>query len=100
MKKAIWLLPLVLLFACGPSTTSLPSADAVTEADTAVTNTNETAETTDDAPASENAAVGATNLENFSPAGTVTEAAVIREQDWHKGAVDPAVVIIEYGDFQ
>jgi len=98
MKKALWLLVLALLFACGPSTTDTQPAD--TEADSAVTDTNETAQTTDEATTSNNAVVAAANLDNFSPAGTVAEAAVVREQDWRKGAVDPAVVIIEYGDFQ
>ena len=98
MKKAIWLLLLTLLLACGPSTTNTQPADTDTEEETAVSNL----ETNDETGQSEGgtSAVAATNLEDFSPAGTVPEAAVIREQDWRKGAVDPAVVIIEYGDFQ
>lgn len=100
MKKAIWLLLLVLLLACGPSTTGLPPADINTEEETAVTNTEETAETNGETPESDNSAAEATNLDDFSPAGSVEEAAVVREQDWHKGAADPAIVIIEYGDFQ
>lgn len=101
MKKALWLLLLLaLLLACGPSTTDSQPADANVEDETAVTNTEETADTNDEAPASESAAVAATNLDNFTPAADVAEAAVVREQDWRKGAADPAVVIIEYGDFQ
>ncbi len=99
MKKAIWLLPLALLFACGPSTTSLPPADTATEANTAVT-TEETADTNDEAGQSSDVVPAATNFDNFSPAQSVEEAAVVREQDWRKGAADPGVVIIEYGDFQ
>jgi hypothetical protein len=37
---------------------------------------------------------------DFSPSTTVTEAAEIRSQDWTKGAEDPRITIIEYGDFQ
>lgn len=96
MKKAIWLLLLTTLLACGPSTTDLRPADTDTEEAAA----NNAAETNDEVSASDNAAPAAANLDDFSPAGTVEEAAVIREQDWRKGAVDPAVVIIEYGDFQ
>jgi hypothetical protein len=36
----------------------------------------------------------------FSPAATVAEAAVIRPEDQVIGAEDPAVAIIEYGDYQ
>ena len=34
------------------------------------------------------------------PATTVQEASIVRERDWKKGAEDPLVSIIEYGDFQ
>lgn len=102
MRKAIWLLLLAALLACGPSTTNTQPADVDEEEETAVTNTEatteETAETNDEPTAS--SSVAATNLDDFSPAGTVEEAAVVREQDWRKGAAEPDVVIIEYGDFQ
>ncbi len=98
MKKAMWLMLLTLLLACGPSTTESLPAVTDTEEDTAAPSTeeivDETAETT------ESTNMAATNLDDFSPAGTVAEAAVVREQDWRKGAADPAVLIIEYGDFQ
>ena len=112
MKKAIWLLLLALLLACGPSTTDSQPADTDIEEVTPVTNTEvtteeiaeetieETAETDEEIGESDSPTVAVTSLDDFSPAGTVAEAAVIREQDWRKGAVDPAVVIIEYGDFQ
>jgi hypothetical protein len=102
MKKAVWLLLLAMLLACGPSTTNTQPAAVDEEEETAVTNTEEateeTAETNDEPTAS--SGVEATNLDDFSPAGTVEEAAVVREQDWRKGTADPDVVIIEYGDFQ
>jgi hypothetical protein len=104
MKKAIWLLLLALLLACGPSTTDSLPAVTGTEEDTAVTSTEETAEetaeTTETTETTESTNMAATNLDDFSPAGTVAEAAVVREQDWRKGAADPDVLIIEYGDFQ
>jgi hypothetical protein len=93
MKKAIWLLLLAALIACSPTTTATPSADTETEEDTAVSPTKETTE-------GQPLVLLPTNLDDFVPANTVEEAAVIREQDWQKGAVNPAVVIIEYGDFQ
>ena len=34
------------------------------------------------------------------PATNFEEAAVLRERDWFKGAEEPVVEIIEYGDFQ
>jgi hypothetical protein len=108
MKKAIWLLLLALLLACGPSTTDSQPADTDMEDVTPVTSTEvtteeiaeETAETNEEISENGSPTVAVTNLDDFSPAGTVAEAAVIREQDWRKGAADPAVVIIEYGDFQ
>jgi hypothetical protein len=36
----------------------------------------------------------------ITPAATAAEAGVVRERDWTKGAEDPMITIIEYGDFQ
>jgi hypothetical protein len=33
-------------------------------------------------------------------ANSPQEAGVVRDRDWSKGAEDPLVTIIEYGDFQ
>ena len=106
MKKAIWLLLLAGLLACGPTTANPQAADTDAEEDTAVSaeqSTDETAEETgqdNDEPASSPLVVAPPDLDGFAPASTVEEAAVIREQDWRKGAAEPVVVIIEYGDFQ
>ena len=60
-----------------------PVADAATEAEEATEKESETNESVAGFPA--------TNFE---------EAAVLRERDWFKGAEEPVVEIIEYGDFQ
>ena len=103
MKKMIWLLMLLgLLMACGPSTTELvppeTNVNVNVYVDTAAsTDTNtETSQTVEQPGAIPPAA----NLDDFVPASTAEEAAVTRTQDWRKGATDPLVVIIEYGDFQ
>jgi hypothetical protein len=99
MKKAIWLLLLTTLLACGSATTEVQPTEIDLEEDTAVPNTEVTAETNDNTE-SQPLVLLPDAVEDFSPAKSVAEAAVIREQDWSKGAVDPVVVIIEYGDFQ
>ena len=103
MKKAFWLLLLLGLIACGPSTADSQPADADVGEETAVSAAEQpTDETTEPAETSSTnqPLPGATNLDAFRPATTVGEAAVVREQDWKQGAADPLVVIIEYGDFQ
>lgn len=98
MKKVLWLLLLATFVACGPTTTELVPPDITDNVDTAVSPTDETAET--EAAADESSVPVATNQDDFVPASNITEASLIRVQDWQKGATDPLVVIIEYGDFQ
>lgn len=102
MKRAFWLLPLLLLLlACGPTTTNLPPADApVNTAVPAPTDSDEGEAETDVETAVESTAPPAAYTADFVPANTPEEAAQVRPQDWRKGSEDPAVVIIEYGDFQ
>ena len=109
MKKAFWLILLGLLLACGPSTadsqptTSDPGEETAVATDEPTADTEQTAAAenmADEADEGEIELPAATNLDSFVPATTVEEAAVIREQDWLRGAADPIVVIIEYGDFQ
>lgn len=104
MKKILWLLPLLLLLlACGPTTSGLPSPDATTGGNTAVsptTNSGETSQETAAESAAEVTIPQATDLANFVPVTSAEEAAQARPQDWRKGAAEPAVVIVEYGDFQ
>ena len=95
MKKVIWLLLLATLLACSPTTTETQPASTDEEEDNAVASvdTNDEAESEPSAPA-------AADLAAFTPANSVEEAAVVRAQDWQKGATDPIVVLIEYSDFQ
>ena len=106
MKRVIWLLPLLLLLlACGPTTSTFPSADApVNTAVSTPTDSDETGQETAVASAAESGTTSdappAVGLDEFVPMATVEEAAQVRPQDWRKGSTEPAVVIIEYGDFQ
>lgn len=101
MKKALWLLLLVSLIACGPSTADSQPADVDAGEETAVSAAEQPAdETTNIAETGDESLPAAANLGDFVPETSAEEAAVVREQDWRKGAVDPLVVIIEYGDFQ
>ena len=87
MKRTALLFSLLfslLLAACG-------AAEPILETETAVS-----PPTTDDQPAVQPADITA----DFAPAANVAEAAQIRDLDQTKGAEDPVVTIIEYGDFQ
>ncbi|MFQ5421781.1 MAG: hypothetical protein ACE5EY_15625 [Anaerolineae bacterium] len=92
MKKALLLFLLLILAACGSNSTSETAVIEPTATDTAEV---APAETTNETPAT---AVADTN--ELTPATTPEEASQIREQDHIVGATDPAVTIIEYGDFQ
>lgn len=88
MRK-ILLLPLLLLLAACAATSPPANPAAEAETDTLVT---EAVDTVDTAVNQERAPV----VTGATPA----EAALVREQDWSKGTAEPAVSIIEYGDFQ
>lgn len=79
------LMSLLLLVACGPAGT--PASPPMSEATTAV-------------PPQEGNNQPASQVAVFTPATTPEEAGIVRPQDWVKGASDPVVTIIEYGDFQ
>jgi len=85
MKRIAWLLPLLLfLAACGSGTADTFEPSGVAEPGQESTTTAPTA-----------AAPGATT------APTADDPTAVRERDWKQGnTVDPAVTIIEYGDFQ
>lgn len=99
MKKAIWLLLIVLLLGCGPSAVETQPAVSIDEEEHVPSN-NENNET-DEAESSLSVdTMLAADFDSFVPATGVEEAAVSRVQDWQLGATEPTVVIIEYGDFQ
>lgn len=60
------------------------------------------APTAQPAPVEEQATPEITEDTAVSAAGATTpeQAAVVRDTDWVKGAAEPVVSIIEYGDFQ
>ena len=117
MRKQLYslLFLLFLLIGCGPSGGE-PVADVQESAVTPAMSATATTEITvvpepTSVPATEPTAEPAADSEEtavsddgspaaFSPATTVAEAAVVREQDQVLGAADPLVTIIEYGDFQ
>lgn len=83
MRK-IWILPLLLMLAaCAAAAPVAPTAPAEESG----------------VESAEDTAVSASELLP-STATTPAQAAVIRDTDWVKGADEPAVSIIEYGDFQ
>lgn len=112
MKKLILLLLIgFLLAACGQAS-STEEPRAAEDEQPAIVAVPEPAETdsegynaeTDTAVAPENEAAADnndnSNTTEFNIATTVNQAAQLRETDWVKGAEDPLVTIIEYGDFQ
>lgn len=98
MKKVFVLLLMLFLAACGGAAPESPTAvsQAGDGPDAAPV------ETAVDSPAEPiTAAVeSAGEPALYDAATTVAEAAVLRPSDWVKGAAEPSVVIIEYGDFQ
>lgn len=95
MKRLLLMIvALFILTACASETLSpaVSTTTAPPEPETAVP----TKSTADD---SGETAVDAAAPSGF-PAKDAAEASIVRERDWKKGAEDPAVTIIEYGDFQ
>lgn len=104
MRKAFWLLFVALLLvACSAAETidqantadenAVAAPTAAVEEETQPADTETAGEGVEAAPDEAEAAGAETAI-------TPEEAGVIRERDWSKGAEDPAVTIIEYGDFQ
>lgn len=98
MKKILFFVFLIMLLAaCGSGTAELPTTKpqapaANPAADEATDSAKTEAEPAAEEPKSETDA-------SF-PAANVAGAAVVRERDWMKGAEEPIITIIEYGDFQ
>ncbi len=92
MRKLFLLFMLLVLVACAAPDETKTGEETVVDDAGAVSSDSSKAET-----ASRPAAVSA---DPISPAETAAEAGVIRDRDWTKGAADPLITIIEYGDFQ
>jgi hypothetical protein len=90
MRKLLLLPLLLLLVACG-GPTEPEIVDQPAEEDAKSTTVSEAA------PESQAEMVSA---DPITPAKTAAEAGAIRDRDWTKGAEDPLITIIEYGDFQ
>lgn len=104
MKRLLpLLLTLLLLAACGGTTAVDEPAESPTTAPdspTAVAE-SEAADEEKDPPAAEDVPLDGGELaQPIQPSTDPVVAGEIRARDWTKGADDPAVVIIEYGDFQ
>jgi hypothetical protein len=94
-KYVVLLLLMMLLVACGTSEVPEPTepANAENGAPTAVSESSTGEKSSSGAPP-------AVTGDAITAAETAAEASVLRDRDWTKGAEDPLVTIIEYGDFQ
>ena len=107
MKKVyviVWLVGLSLLAACGPATAR--ESGRTPEAADALANESATDLPATDLPATASAATAAATApaatagEEGPQAEVLAAASQVRQSDWTEGAEEPAVTIIEYGDFQ
>ena len=108
MKKILLLLLLLFAVACGgpeAPVTEATDSDEPEASATAVEDTDAEDAVVEDT-ATEDASAGAVSHpssptpDDFTPASTPAEAGEVRDFDHIKGATDPAVTIIEYGDYQ
>ncbi len=102
MKKIVLLWLVFLLAACGAAEAPERSTE-LSPTEPASQTTGEkppaTAVVDEEAPA-EASPVESSDADAFTIAKTPEEAGAVRARDWAKGAEEPAVTIIEYGDFQ
>ena len=101
MKKFLLLLVLLLAVACGgPEAPTTETTDAE-ESETAVSTTDTaTEDTPTDTTGLTSAPTSANVPADFIPASNPADASEVRNFDHIIGATDPAVTIIEYGDYQ
>ena len=90
MRKLLLIPLLLLLVACGAPATSVTSDQPA----------GEDAEPTTVSEAPPESQAEMVSGDSITPAKTAAEAGVIRDRDWTKGAEDPLITIVEYGDFQ
>lgn len=89
-KFVILIFMLILLTACGAPEAIEPVEDPLVENSDAPI---------DSEPVSKSE-VESVSSDAITPARTAAEAGILRDRDWTKGAEDPLITIIEYGDFQ
>ncbi len=116
-KHLIGLLLILLLTACGTSEpaptepesepissveeTTSESADLEADNDAATeTDDDEEAAAVEEEESEEDTAVTVVDGPTYEPSTTIPEAAELKATDHTKGAEDPIITIIEYGDFQ
>ncbi len=90
MRKLLLLPLLMLLVACGA-----PAAPVTLDQPA-----EEDAEPTAVSEAASESQAATVSADPITPAKTAAEAGAIRDRDWTKGADDPLITIVEYGDFQ
>jgi hypothetical protein len=106
MKRILWLLlPLLLLAACGGAPTLTPSGAAEPGAEVEPTAVAEATVAAPDTAADEatepTEVAGATPATPEDAGPAADDPTLARERDYKLGDLsDPAVTIIEYGDFQ
>ena len=101
MKKILLLLLLLFAVACGGPEAPVTEATDTDEPETAVSTPTTAVE---EAATAETIAIADTSSSSthadYTPASTPAEAGIVRDFDQVKGAADPVVTIIEYGDYQ
>lgn len=100
MKKILLLLVLLLAVACGGPEAPVTEATDNEESETAVSTPTTATEEVATAETIANADTSSSTRDDFTPASTPAEAGEVRDFDHAKGATDPTVTIIEYGDYQ
>lgn len=92
---------LFLLAACQAGGGAPVESRTDTEAETDISETTSDPAPEVDSEESEVAEAPSDPMDNdISISESPAEAGVVRERDWTKGADDPLVTIVEYGDFQ
>jgi len=97
MKKILLLLVLLLAVACGGPEAPVAETTDAEESETAVSTPDTVVE---DVPPTAMAHTSSSAPTDFTPASNPAEASEVRDFDHITGATDPAVTIIEYGDYQ
>jgi len=98
MKKILLMLVLLLAVACGGP--EAPASETTDSSESEVPTTVAEDAAPEDTSADVAQQPSSPDSDDFTPASTPAEAGEVRDFDHAKGATDPAVTIIEYGDYQ